>query len=127
MTGEFGGELGEECGTVIRMAGTIAGIAVEQRCREGFVRGEAVVNERSEHLLITEVGFEVFVGCRARIRCTTEKVKAVCGGLCGKIRVLQKQLGVERSRSHLLAMERLRIAPVVGLVLVTIGGFVDAE
>lgn len=40
---------------------------------------------------------------------------------------MEQQFGIERSGSHLLAVERLGIRPVVGLVLVAIGGLVDAE
>ena len=139
MSGEFFGELCEDSGAFEVTAAAIAGIAVEdeggRECSGGgigggggrVVRGEAVVNEGCEHLLITQIGLEMFIGCGAWVCYTTEKVKAKCGGLCGKIRVLQQEFGIERSRSHLLAMERLGIAPVVGLVLVAVGGFVDAE
>ena len=77
MSGEFFGELSEDSRTVEVTAGTKAGIAVEdeggrERSRRSgggigggggsVVRGEAVVNEGREHLLITEVGFEELVG-----------------------------------------------------------------
>ena len=86
-----------------------------------------VVNEGCEHLLITQIRLDMLVGCGAWVCYTTEEVKAVGGGLCSEIRILQQEFGIERSRSHLSAMECLGIAPVVGFVLITIGGFVDAE
>ena len=139
VSGEFFGELCEDSGAFEVTAGTKAGIAVEdeggRECGRGSsggccghgVGGEAVVNEGREHLLIAEVGFELFVGSRAWVCQAAEEVKAKRGGLCSEIRVLQQEFGIKRSRSHLLTMERLGIAPVFGLVLITIGGFVDAE
>lgn len=85
------------------------------------------VEERGEHLLVAEIGFEVFVGSGMRVVGSADERQAVCRGLGGKVRVLEQQFGIERGGSHLLAMERLGIRPVVGLVPVTIGGFVDAE
>lgn len=85
------------------------------------------VEERGEHLLVAEIGFEVFVGSGMRVAGSTDERQAVCRGLGGKVRGLEKQFGIERGGSHLLAMERLGIRPVVGLVPVTIGGLVDAE
>ena len=62
-----------------------------------------------------------------RVVGTTDERQAVSCGLGSKVRVLQEEFGIERGGSHLLAMERLGIGPVVGLVPVAIGGFVDAE
>lgn len=62
-----------------------------------------------------------------RVAGTTDERQAVSCGLGGKVRVLEKQFGIERGSANLLAVERLGIGPVVGLVPVTIGGFVDAE
>ena len=127
VSGEFFGELCEDSGAFEVTAGAKAGIAVKDEGGEGIVCGDAVVNEGREHLLIAEVRFELFVGSRMWVHGSTIDVEAVCGGLCGKIRVLQQEFGIERSRSHLLTMGSLGIGPVVGLVLVTIGRIVDAE
>ena len=69
----------------------------------------------------------LFVGGGVRVAGTTDERQAVCRGLGSKVRVLEKQFGIERGGSHLLAVERLGIRPVVGLVLVAIGGLEDAE
>ena len=62
-----------------------------------------------------------------RVAGTTDEIETVCRGLGGKVRILEKQFGIERGGSHLLAMECLGIGPVVGFVLVAISGLVDAE
>ena len=124
LSGDFFGELSEDGRAVVVTAGAKAGIAVENeggRERSGGSKGgsgsgiggggvgcrEAVVNEGREHLLIAEVGLEVLVGCGARVSETTKEIKAVGGGLCGKVRVLQQEFGIEGSCSHLLTMDRL--------------------
>ena len=117
------------------VGGGVTGIASKQGRGEGGVGGgiggesgrETGVDEGGEHLLVAEIRTEVFVGGRVRVVGTTDERQAVCRGLGGKVRVLQEEFGIERSGSHLLAMERLGIRPVVGLVLVAISGFVDAE
>ena len=117
------------------VGGGVTGIASKQGRGEGGVGGgiggesgrETGVDEGGEHLLVAEIRTEVFVGGRVRVVGTTDERQAVCRGLGGKVRVLQEEFGIERSGSHFLAMERLGIRPVVGLVLVAISGFVDAE
>ena len=45
----------------------------------------------------------------------------------GKVRVLEEQFGIERRCAHLPAVQSLGIGPVVGLVLVIIGGLVETK
>ena len=113
----------------------ITGIACKQGRGEGGVGGgvigkvgrEAGVDEGGEHLLVAEIRTEVFVGSGMGVVGTTDERQAVSSGLGGKVWILEKQFGIERGGSHLLAMERLGVRPVVGLVLVAISGLVDAE
>ena len=67
LSGEFFGELSKDSRTVKVTAGAKAGVAIEQEGGERFVRGEAVVNEGCEHLLITQIRLYMLVGCRAWI------------------------------------------------------------
>lgn len=128
---EFSGELGEDGGTVEEAGGGVTGIVGKQGRSEGGVGGEsggeAGVDEGGEHLLVAEVRTEMFVGGRVRVAGSTDERQAVCCGLGGKVRILEQQFGIERGGSHLLAMERLGVRPVVGFVLVAISGLVDAE
>ena len=143
--------MGEDGFAVEDMGGGVTGIASKQGRGEGGVGGgiggrvgwgvgwgvgggrggesggEAGVEEGGEHLLVAEVRTEMFVGGRVWVAGTTDERQTVCRGLGGKVRVLQKQFGIERGGSHLLTMERLGIGPMVGFVPVTIGGFVNAE
>ena len=70
---------------------------------------EVVVDERGEHLLVAEVGLEFLVGSRTRVVGTAEEFQAVGSGSGGKVRVLEKQFGIERGGAHLLAVEILGI------------------
>ena len=143
--------MGEDGGTVKEAGGGITGIASKQgRGEGGGGRGiggrvgggdgggdggsiggesgrETGVDEGGEHLLVAEIRTEVFVGGRVRVASSTDERQAVCCGLGGKVRILEQQFGIERGGSHLLAMERLGVRPVVGFVLVAISRLVDAE
>ena len=127
--------MGEDGFAVESVGGGVTGIASKQGRGEGGVGGgiggesgrETGVDEGGEHLLVAEIRTEVFVGGRVRVAGTTDERYAVCCGLGGKVRVLQEEFGIERSGSHFFFFFCLGIRPVVGLVLITIGGFVDAE
>ena len=125
--GGFFGEAGEKSGTVQRTATAITQITVKQGKRKRLVRGKTGENKGSEHLLIAQIGLNLPVSRSARLRRTTETVKAYGSDLRREIRVLQQQLGIKRRRPHLLTMERLGRTPMVGLVLITISGFVHAK
>ena len=112
--------------------GGITGVAGKDGLGKGGVGGgsgsrEVVVDERGEHLLVADVWLKVFVGSRTRVVDTADEFHAVSSGSGGKVRVLEKQFGIERGCSHLLAMEGLGIRPMFGFVLITIGGLVDPE
>ena len=125
--GDGFGKKREQGGAVEGMAGGITVITVEQRGGKSSVRGETAVNDGSEHLLIAQIWLNPLVGGRTRISSTAETVKAHGSDLRGEIRILQEQTSIERRRTHLPAMKSLGIAPVVGLVLITISGVVDAK
>ena len=82
---EFSGELGEDGWTVKEAGRGETGIASKQGRGEGGVGGgrggesggEAGVEEGGEHLLVTEVRTEVFVGGRVRVVGTTDERQAV--------------------------------------------------
>ena len=133
----------EDGWTIEEAGGGVTGIASKQGRGEGGVGGsiggrvgwgvggesgrETGVDEGGEHLLVAEIRTEAFVGDRVRVAGSTDERQAVCCGLGGKVRILEQHFGIERGGSHLLAMERLGVRPVVGFVLVAISGLVDAE